>query len=304
MTEETKNSLCEVISAELNGLTENVIANYQENMQNRANNPFLLFEDPNAKKYMALGRSIDSQLGNRMQRIIFHIARLRYGICHVPNIVEINITDQAARNIECVLYGIRCDLPIEEQNRDFNPYRQYVYINKHSTESQIKRALKIKASSNSLEKRVFTFNAIPEESFATLAQPRNKRGKVVNKILVDLLFFDCPLNALDQANAFEIKMGGNLDTKNAKSNAEEVKMLSTILGFLANSSAYFATCYGECSHAVKGDVEDILGDDAICNNREFWNKIIPSYLFTYEDFISVYAEVFRATGLENRLCAL
>ncbi len=304
MTEETKNSLYEVISNELNGLTENVIANYQENMQNRDNNPFLLFEDPNAKKYMALGRSIDSQLGNRMQRIIFHIARLRYGTCHVPNILEINIKDQAARNIECVLYSIRCDLPIEEQNRDFNPYRQYVYINKNSTESQIKRALKIKAHSNSLEKRVFPFSGIPEERFATLVQPKNRRGKIVNKILVDLLFFDCPPDVLDHANAFEIKMGGNLDTKNAKSNAEEVKFLSNLLGFLANNSAYFATCYGECSHAVRGDVEDILGNNAICNNREFWNKIIPSCLFTYEDFISIYAEAFRATGLENRLHTL
>ena len=55
---------------------------------------------------------------------------------------------------------------------------------------------------------------------------------------------------------------------------------------------------------MKGDVEDILGNNAICNNREFWNKIIPSCLFTYEDFISVYDEAFRATGLENRLRTL
>ena len=244
---------------------------------------------------MALGRSVDSQLGNRMQRIIFFFARMRYGTQHVPNIVEINITDRSARNIECVLYSVNCDLPTTEQNKGFNPYNQYVYINKNSTEKKIKSVLKIKARSTALNKFTYVFNGVSQEVLDFLVE------KNIEVLPVDLLFFDCPTTELNGASAFEIKMGGNLDTKNARSNAEEVKSLSDLFGFLTDHSAYFATCYGECSAAVRSDLEAILGDNTICNNRAFWDKIIPSSDFTYEDFIEVYTEAFRATNLEEQL---
>lgn len=295
MTEATRNLIYNKIFSELNGLAQNVVANFQGNMTNRENNPFLVFGDVNAQKYMALGRSIDSQLGNRMQRIIFFFARMRYGTQHVPNIVEINITDCTARNIECVLYSVNCDLPITEQNKGFNPYNQYVYINKNSTEKKIKSVLKIKTRSTALNKFIYVFNGVSQEVLDFLVEKNNE------VLPVDLLFFNCPTTELNGAAAFEIKMGGNLDTKNAKSNAEEVKSLSDLFGFLTDHSAYFATCYGECSAAVRSDLEAILGNDAICNNRTFWDKIIPSGDFTYEDFIEVYAEAFRATHLEETL---
>ena len=297
MTEITRNLLYNKMLSELNGLAQNVVANFQDNMANRENNPFLIFNDTNIKKYMALGRSVDSQLGNRLQRIIFFIARMRYKTEHVPNVVEINITDRAARNIECVLYSISCDLPVEEQNKGFNPYRQYIYVDTHSSERDIKRSLKIKAGSTSLHIERYQFYGIANDAMNNLLN--NKvHGK---KLPVDLLFFDCADGTLDGANAFEIKMGSNLDTKNSESNAEEVKRLSSLFSFLINCSAYFATCYGECSAAVKSDLEEILGDNTICNNRTFWNKIIPHDKFTYDDFISVYANAFQATGLEESL---
>ena len=77
MTEITRVLLYNKMLSELNGLALNVVANFQGNMANRENNPFLIFNDTNIKKYMALGRSVDSQLGNRLQRIIFFIARMR-----------------------------------------------------------------------------------------------------------------------------------------------------------------------------------------------------------------------------------
>lgn len=297
MTEITRDLLYNKMLSELNGLAQKVVANFQDNMANRENNPFLIFDDTNIKKYMALGRSVDSQLGNRLQRIIFFIARMRYKTEHVPNIVEINITDRAARNIECILYSVSCDLPVEEQNSGFNPYRQYIYVDTHSSEKDIKRRLKIKSRSISLHIERYQFCGITNEAMNNLLNNR-VHGK---KLPVDLLFFDCEDGTLDGANAFEIKMGGNLDTKNSESNAEEVKRLSGLFRFLTNCSAYFATCYGECSAAVKGDLEEILGDNTICNNRTFWDKIIPHDKFTYDDFISVYANAFQETGLEESL---
>lgn len=297
MTEETKDLLCNKMLSELNGLTQNVVDNFQSNMTNRENNPFLIFSDTNIKKYMALGRSVDSQLGNRLQRIIFFIARMRYKTEYVPNIVEINIKDRVARNIECVLYSVSCDLPLNEQNNGFDPYRQYIYVNTHSTERDIKRKLKINARSSSLHIEKYDFFGVTNDAIANLLN-NEVNGK---KLPVDLLFFDCPSGTLDGATAFEIKMGGNLDTKNSKSNAAEVKRLSDLFSFLTNHAAYFATCYGECSAAVKTDVEEALGSDTICNNRTFWNKIIPHDKFTYDDFILVYTNAFQATGLEERL---
>ncbi len=297
MTEATRCLLYNKVFDELNGLMQNVVANYQENMMNRESNPFLVFDDINVKKYMALGRSVDSQLGNRIQRIIFFIARMRYRTERVPNIVEINIVDRTARNIECILYSVSCDLPLEEQNKGFNPYRQYIYVDTHSSEKDIKRSLKIKSNSSSLCIDKYRFDGIAIEAMNNLLN-----NKVYGKKLpVDLLFFDCLSGTLDGANAFEIKMGGNLDTKNSESNAEEVKRLSNVFSFLVNHSAFFATCYGECSAAVKSDLEEILGSNAICNNRTFWNKIIPNDKFTYDEFISIYADVFKATGLELSL---
>ena len=99
------------IVSELTGLKENVVSNYEENIDNRKNNPFLLFQTKEINKYMALSRSVDSQLGNRMQRIIFYIARMRYGEECVPNIVEINITNKDAGSIDCILYSVSCDPP-------------------------------------------------------------------------------------------------------------------------------------------------------------------------------------------------
>ncbi len=266
-------------------------------MENRTANPFLIFNDGNIKKYMALGRSVDSQLGNRLQRIIFFIARMRYSMEHVPNIVEINVMDRAAGIIECVLYSVSCDLPVDEQNKGFNPYRQYIYVDTHFSEKYIKRNLKIRANSSSLHIEKHQFCGIENDKINSIMS--NKvHGK---KLPVDLLFFDCSSETIDGANAFEIKMGGNLDTKNSESNAQEVKTLSDLFGFLANHSAYFATCYGECSAAVESGLAKILDGNAICNNRAFWDKIIPHDKFAYDDFILIYANAFRATGLEEAL---
>lgn len=297
MTDATRNLLYNKILDELNGLTQNVADNFQGNMLKRENNPFLSFDNKNIRKYMALGRSVDSQLGNRLQRIIFFISRMRYKTEHVPNIVEINIMDHKARNIECILYSVSCDLPAKERNKGFDPYRQYIYVDTHSSEENIKRSLKVRTESTSLHIERHQFYSIEKYAMNNLLDKEVYKKKTP----VDLLFFDCRFGTLDGANAFEVKMGGNLDTKNSESNAKEVKRLSNLFSFLENHSAYFATCYGECSAAIKSDLEKILGHNTICNNQFFWNKIIPDNEFTYKDFISIYTEAFKASGLERKL---
>lgn len=290
-------SLHNFIYKELVAMTSNVITNYSINMSNRENNPFLLFEDTSIKKYMALGRSVDAQLGNRIQRIIFYISRLRYGLQNVPNIITLDICNEGTKSISCTLYSVPHDLDEREQNKNFDPYKQIILVGSNKTYKEIKKLLHVKATSNSIIKVDFTFNNIDEDTFKFIETMNNKR------IPVDLIYFDCQNTELNNANTYEIKMGGNLDTKNAKSNAQEVKDLLTLFGFLQNNHSYFATCYGECSSSVVSNIEKIIGNDAILNNIDFWNKIIPTLenTFTYHEFIDVFKDAFKSSDLENKL---
>lgn len=281
------------MKSELEKMRANILENYPDNVENRKNNPFLPFEHVEIKKYMALGRSVDSQLGNRMQRIIFYLARLRYGILNVPNIVTIDILDEETRQMECVLYCVDSEIAATEYNRNFDPFKQDVYIDKAFSEQEIKSRLKLKARSTALQSRRETF-FVTEESFTYIKSKQEKR------IPVDLLVFDGTETGLNRADAFEIKMGGKLDTKNAESNAKEVKSLASLFGFLEGSNAYFATCYGECSLAVKSEVEKQLGEGNILNGKAFWEKVLPED-FAYEQFIEMFTSCFINSGLETAL---
>jgi len=285
------------INRELTAMTTNVVNNYAENMANREINPFLTFDDLSIMKYMALGRSVDAQLGHRIQRIIFYLARVRYGLLNVPNCVTIDIVNHEQKKIRCSLYSVAHNLPAQEQNANFDPYKQAVLIGGNKSDRDIKRQLKVKASTDAMKKLSYEFDGIPDD---VLDYIRIKSGK---RIPIDLLFFDCDETALNNANTFEIKMGGNLDTKNSESNAREVKDLLTLFSFLQNNFSYFATCYGVSSASITTDIQRIVGNNAILNNIAFWEKVIPSTedTYTYNDFIDVFKRAFVSSGLEESL---
>ena len=282
----------EFIQKELEDMCINIATNYKPNIENRKNNPFLCFEDTHANKYMGLGRSIDSQLGNRIQRIIFYIARQRYGLSNVPNIISINYYEKD-KKIICKLFSINIDLPTKEQNKNFNPFKQIIYVNKGNIdESEVKKELKIKSTSKSLIIKQREIHISDTKFLGELSKFIKKN----NGNPVDLLFFDCNDKILDNVNAFEIKMGGNLDTKNAEANANEVKNLKKIFSFFPNNYSYFATCYSNCSKAV----EIRLCKNQILNNVDFWNKILPSEI-PYDNFIKIYTSAFKKAKVEEKI---
>lgn len=288
------------IQHELSAMAENIENNYADNIENRENNPFLRFNNSEMKKYMALGRSVDAQLGNRIQRIILFVARVKYGITGVPNVVTIDVVNESERCIVCKLYSVPFSIPASAKNAGFDPYRQVVYVGCNKSERDVKRLLKIKARSNVLETASFSFEGVSEQAFQHI------RRKMSKRIPVDLLFFENTEDPLNNANAFEIKMGGNLDTKNAKSNADEVKDLYDLFAFLPSNHAYFATCYGTCSDSVSTKVAEKMGEGAVLNGQAFWDKIIPDTpeTFDYDDFIRIYNAAFILSRLEDRLSDL
>lgn len=267
------------ITKELQGLRENVISNFSENIENRKLNPFLCIDNKEIVKYMALGRSLDSQLGNRIQHIILYCTRLRYGIENVPNIISIN--DVSKKEINLKLFYVDIDANEKELKKDAQLANQYIYINKKMDIEKAKSKLKIKKSSNILKEKEISYLS----SEHSLNAPKYT-------IPVDLLFF------IDDGtiNTFEIKMGGNLDTKNAKSNADEVKMLQNLFSFIENNHSYFATCYGTCSEAVRKK----LNTSQVLNGKDFWDKVLPEEI-SYEEFIGLFKKVFKKLKIAQAL---
>ncbi len=289
--------LSKFIRKELVQLKENVLGNYAENMKKRTQNPFLSFENRDILKYMALGRSLDSQLGNRMQRIIFYLARKRYGVHATPNLIYINISDAVKREITCTLYSVPFDIPRDCQGKGFAPYKQTVYIGKTADQRSAKRTLKVKADADDLLMTQGVFSHIPPQTFSFISE---RIGKVIP---VDLLYFDCDTGPIDGAHTFEIKMGGDLDTKNAESNAREVGNLQTLFRFLPQNFSFFATCYGTCSHAVSQRVEELVGQGGVLNGEAFWSHILPEgeNAITYAQFIDTFQQAFCEAGIEQEL---
>lgn len=119
----------------------------------------MAFEDEDIKKYMGLGRSVDSQLGNRLQRIIFYISRMRYGNLCVPNLVTIDIDDEEKRNITFTLYSYPCETASSELKKGANPYKQTIHVHKNLSEARVKSYLKIKKKALCLSIGILNFTA-------------------------------------------------------------------------------------------------------------------------------------------------
>lgn len=87
MEECIKKEYISFIQKQLAEMAKTVKKNSSKNQAKRENNIFFIFSDKNAKKYMGTGRSFDSQLGTRLQKIAMFISRRKYGSECVPNLI-------------------------------------------------------------------------------------------------------------------------------------------------------------------------------------------------------------------------
>lgn len=283
--------------AELKAMSENVCNNYEKNMDNREKNPFLPLINKDIKKYMALGRSVDSQLGNRIQRIIFFLSRQKFGVLGVPNITVLDY-DESSRQVTVTLFSVPIDVDKKWQNKNFNPFAQYVYISRTLSDKDAKRKLKIKTKCDKLETTKIVMDLNSTTAKSELSKWKGKNYPV------DLLTLSIKEESaskrkiIEDLFVYEIKTGGNLDTKNASSNADEVLKNKNMFSFVANSHSYFATCYGECSQSIKSAVEskkcELLTPD------DFWAKVLPVG-FTFKDFIDKFKVAFENSNIESAI---
>ena len=220
-----REDLKQFIECQLNEMAKNVVKKYAGNITNRANNPFSLF-DGDEEKYMAVGRSFDSQLGRRLQKIAFYCARYRYGFLNVPNIVIMREND-VRLVVEILSY------PLDKG------MTQHLYWS----------------------------------------------GHVVNY----------PSVSCKRAYVYEIKVGGNLDTKNKGENMNEVIRLEKVFSMFGNNKSKFVACYNNRGEGNSSDgiIFGMLDAEHKAIGRLFWEKILPLDEMIYDEFIVMYSEAFE-----------
>lgn len=349
-----KEQIREFIKNELIALGDNIVISAQDNLINRKYNIFHNFSIDGTEivKYMALGRSFDSQLGNRLQRIAMFIARKKFGVANVPNYIFLN-SDKESKKVTVWTYSWDDDFDIRHNKSEINVYKtQCCYKanskencilkiikdnekmlknkikNKHNIKAFRKKASKeilkqeMEAYKKSLEASVKEYTFICDDE-----KVLNKVKKFPVDIPVDLIYF-----ADDNTIVlYEIKAGGDLDSKNCEVNADEVLGNLELFSFVPKCYSYFATCYnnrgevgadtyttddGVIYHGQRpvGGIFNICekidrksGSKKWMNMRnrilvgsKFWEQLLPNGI-TYEMFIEIYQNEFKSSGLEQKL---
>jgi hypothetical protein len=266
-----RDELSQFIEGQLREMAKNVVSKSAGNIANRAHNPFSLFEG-NEEKYMAVGRSLDSQLGTRLQKIAFYCARYTYGFINVPNIVVMNESEEGLV-VELLSY------PIEKG------MNQCLYWGGEATDYlSASCRCAFNSSPETFDSRAYLFNNIDIDEIKNII---NSQG---GKMPMDLFFIDSEGNA----HTYEIKAGGNLDTKNKVENRNEVIRLEKVFSMFGDNSSKFATCYnnrGE-GNTPDGAIFSMLDADHKAIGHFFWEEILPLEEISYEDFIELYSKAF------------
>lgn len=301
-------------------------------------NPFYAFSKTNsvAIKYMSLGRSFDSQLGNRMQKICMYSARETYGAENVPNFVFISKSDNNRITMWCysypeeyaTKYGVdicktqkvskvsNSENLVDTIFRSIGGAHRDTFVSEHNIERVTKEykpefdceVEEIKSSiKDSLIERVFDCSDEQIKNFDA--------GK--KSFPVDLLYIHD-----DAIYTFEIKIGGGLDTKNRAENANEVLRNEKFFSFFGKVYSYFGTCYNNAGgDEGTGDIKNINGvllrgneniggpmfnivseipemDGKILVGSVFIDMLLPD-TSNYKDFIGAFAKAFEDSKIEE-----
>ncbi|HFI0599931.1 TPA: hypothetical protein ACGO28_001331 [Streptococcus suis] len=278
----------------LKDIKKTTIKNYKNNSINRKYNVFNCIEDSTISKYMGLGRSFDSKLGNEIQKIAMRLARVKYNDINVPNIILINTENgETDRSFSLNLYVIKDNF---QQRVYYNikpiDFSQYYDHNKIVNQKSIVFTLP-KSDTNDVLKHLNKIKVTQQE-------PRISKYK---NILVDLLYIeDIDDTTKTRITTFELKSGGNLDTKNSSANVKEVQLLKDIFKFFPSNDSFFATTY---NNAGEGSPSGSVFAELERNNLEpkvgvdFWNMILPEEL-SYESFIEQYKQKFIESRIEAK----
>lgn len=212
----------------------------------KINNIFIAALGSEIQYYSALARSLDSSLGNMLERMAIKIASLHYKV---------------TQHVEGKLYKEQTDYIAELLEK----YKRHV-----------------------LKPCVDDYIGITE-----------KRGDSIEKRHEsDYYLID---EETDMHYLIELKIGGDLDNKKARSEKEALLeqycILTNELGSEEKVRILFATAYnryGEGKPWTQGRVRQFFADEELCISRDFWNLVCKSdkgYEIVIDEYKKSYKEM-------------
>ena len=285
MDRKTEEEYIDFMQTQLSEMAKTVRKKSQANTKKRENNVFLIFQDKMAAKYMGVGRSLDSQLGTRLQKIAMFAARRKYGKDSVPNVVTLHDEGETIK-VSMISYPYKYGMS------------QKVYYTKQPIKELLSKDAKALFESGKITSRDFSVTS-DKKTIAAVKTEIKKHDLNDNGIPIDLFIWKTTADGKHKAYSYEIKAGGNLDTKNAPSNANEVKRLEKMFSFCDKSKARFATCYdGKGDGTPDGSIGHNLDRKQILIGKEFWKEILEPGV-SYDDFIKMYKQAYQRARVEE-----
>jgi len=200
----------------------------------KIHNVFIAALGTDIQYYSALARSLDSSLGNMLEKMAINIAMLHFEVSqHVEGVIYQEQTDYIAELLEAY-----------KNTRGAN--------HKKPTLADYEGIINKRKDATAHSKR--------HESDYYLKDPETGMHYLI-----------------------ELKIGGDLDNKKARSEKEALLeqycILANTLGSEANIKIYFATAYnryGEGNPWKQGRVRQFFADDELLISSKFWNLVCKS----------------------------
>ena len=200
----------------------------------KIHNVFIAALGPDIQYYSALARSLDSSLGNMLEKMAINIAMLHFEVSqHVEGVIYQEQTDYIAELLEAY-----------KNTRGAN--------HKKPTLADYEGIINKRKDATAHSKR--------HESDYYLKDPETGMHYLI-----------------------ELKIGGDLDNKKARSEKEALLeqycILANTLGSEANIKIYFTTAYnryGEGNPWKQGRVRQFFADDELLISSKFWNLVCKS----------------------------
>ncbi|MCH5306499.1 MAG: TdeIII family type II restriction endonuclease [Prevotella sp.] len=194
----------------------------------KIHNVFIAALGPEIQYYSALARSLDSSLGNMLERMAINIASLHYTV---------------SQHVEGFLYRKQTDY-IAEILEKYKRHAMIPSTNDYIGLSEMKGAV--------IQKR-------HESDYYLIDEDTNQHYLI------------------------ELKIGGDLDNKKARSEKEALLeqycILTNQIKNKGNVKILFATAYnryGEGKPWTQGRVRQFFAEDELCISKDFWNLVCKS----------------------------
>ena len=206
----------------------------------KIHNVFIAALGPEIQYYTSLVRSLDSSLGNMLERMALSIAELRYTV---------------TKSVDGYLYP--------EQNQIISSLLEGYKNSKNPLKPKLEHYAEIDAASSTYR----TDKTIDRTSF-------------YKTHVSDYCFYD---KGAKDYYIIELKIGGDLDNKKARSEKEaffeQYAIVNNILEPDANVTCYFATAYnrfGEGELWQQGRVRQFFCEEELLIGKDFWDFVCDS----------------------------